>query len=30
MTTRMNNHFGDMLYKAIAERISAAFPEVKK
>lgn len=30
MTTRMNNHFGNMLDKAIAERIAAAFPEVKK
>lgn len=30
MTTRMNNHFGAMLDKAIAERIAAAFHEVKK
>lgn len=30
MTARINNHFGAMLDKAIAERIAVAFPEVKK
>lgn len=30
IVSRINNHFGNMLDKAIAERIAAAFPEVKK